>query len=256
MLGLVASIALATFGTVVLVGYVQSAHDEAGAEESTVPVLVVTKKIPRGTNASALTGKVEVKDVSKGDKVDGAVADVDVLDGKVAATDLLPGEQVLAERFQESQVLGREGVPKGLLEVTVRLTPERALGGAVRPGDTVAVISSFEPFDTNVTGQGDVDPNRPTKTPNTSHVMLHKVLVTAVQTTDAVHKEAVDEDDEEADLPDPAPKDDFLVTLALDATSVQRVVFTAEYGTVWLSAEPTDAPDGQTRVETRGTVYG
>jgi pilus assembly protein CpaB len=256
MIGLLTSVALAVFGTVVLVGYVQSAHDKAEAGEATVPVLVVTKQIPRGTKASDLKGKVEVKQVPKGDKVDGAVSNASALDGKIAATDLLPGEQVLAERFKTSQVLGREGVPKGLLEVTVRLSPERALGGSIRAGDTVAVVSSFEPFDiAAVTGREAVE-DAPTKVPNTSHVILHKVLVTAVQTTDAPDKDKPSDKDDEQDLPDPAPKNDFLVTLALDATSVQRVVFTAEFGTLWLSAEPSDAPDGQTRIETRGTVDG
>ena len=55
--------------------------------------------------------------------------------------------------------------------------------------------------------------------------------------------------------PDPAPTRELLVTLALDAESVQQVVFTAEYGTLWLSAEPSDAPTGELPIETRGTVY-
>jgi len=255
MVGLLASVALAVFGTVVLVGYVQSAHDKASAGEATVPVLVVTKTIPRGTKASDLEGKVEVKPLLKSQKVAGAVARVSELDGKVAAAELVPGEQVLSERFKTSQVLGREGVPKGLLEVTVRLSPERALGGAIRPGDTVAVLSSFEPFDIEaVTGVRAEDANAPKKVPNTSHVILHKVLVTAVQSAGEVKEEPSTEEAE--NVPGPAPKGDFLITLALDATSVQRVVFTAEFGKLWLSAEPSDAPDGQTRIETRGTVDG
>ena len=254
--GLLVSIALAVFGTVVLVGYVQSAHDKAAAGETTVPVLVVTKKIPRGTKASDLAGKVAIKHLPKADKVDGSVDRIAALEGKVAATDLLPGEQVLTDRFKTSQALGHEGVPKGLLEVTVRLSPERALGGAIRSGDTVAVVSSFEPFDIEaVTGMRNDDPNAPKKVPNTTHVILHKVLVTAVQTADAPKS---DKSPDKADdgQPGPAPKDDYLVTLAVDATSVQRVVFTAEFGKLWLSAEPSDAPDGQTRIETRGTVDG
>ena len=255
-LGLLGSVALAVFGTVVLAGYVQSAHDKAEAGESKVPVLVVTKKIPRGTKASDLDGKVEVKQLPKSELIDGAVSRVAALEGKVAAADLLPGEQVLAERFKTSEALGHEGVPKGMLEVTVKLSPERALGGSVRAGDTVAVLSSFEPFDMEtVTGAKSSDPNLPKKTPNTTHVILHKVLVTAVQTTDAPTKDESSEGADESQ-PDPAPKHDYLVTLAVDATSVQRIVFTAEFGKLWLSAEPSDAPDGQTRIETRATVDG
>jgi pilus assembly protein CpaB len=255
IIGLVVSIALAAFGTLVLVAYVQGAHDEAGAAEPTVEVLVVTKEIPRGTKASDLDGMVDVLDVPVDTKVEGAVASVRALAGKVAATTLLPGEQVLASRFKTPEVLGREGVPEGLLEVTVQLSAARALGGEIRPGDTVAVLSSFEPFDIDTSG---LPPgaNAPQKTPNTTHVILHKVLVTNVQVTEEVEREDTDEaDDDEEALPDRAPRGELLVTLALDATAVQQVIFTAEFGTLWLSAEPSDAPDTDTRIETRGTVY-
>lgn len=256
-IGLALSIALAAIGTIVLVGYVQSAHDKAGAAEPMVEVLVVTAEIPRGTKASDLEGKVEVVDVPEDAKLAGAVSSARGLAGKVAATTLLPGEQVLAARFQAPEVLGREGVPEGLLEVTVQLSAARALGGELRPGDTVAVISSFEPFEVEMSGlPGGAEAP---KTPNTSHVILHKVLVTNVQSADAV-KDTEDEEDGEAAGDEErkieqVPTNELFVTLALDATDVQRVVFTAEFGTLWLSAEPTDAPDEETRIETRGTVY-
>lgn len=254
MVGLIASAVLAVFGTAVLVAYVQSAHNKAGAAESTESVLVATQRIPRGTKATELKGKVQVKEVPASAAVAGAVHSIAEIDGaKVAATDLMPGEQVLADRFQTPQMLGRQGVPDGMLEVTVKLDPERAVGGTIRPGDTVAVLSSFKPFDLeNVPG---ADPNAPKKSPDTTHIVLHKVLVTNVQTStaqkDATTSAAKKPDDT---TPDTALKGQLLVTLALDATSVQRVVFSAEFGTLWLSAEPSDAPDGQTRVETLGTV--
>lgn len=252
--GLVAAVVLAVFGTVVLVSYVQSAHNKASAAEPTESVLVVTQRVPRGAKASELDGKVKVKELPTSAVVKGAVHSISDIDAtKVATTDLLPDEQVLADRFQSPQMLGRQGVPDGLLEVTVKLDPERALGGTIRSGDTVAVISSFAPFDLeNLPG---ADPNGSKKSPNTTHVILHKVLVTNVQTstaqTDATKTAAKKPDD---NTPDTAVKGQLLVTLALDATSVQRVVFTAEFGKLWLSAEPSDAPDGQTRVETLGTV--
>jgi pilus assembly protein CpaB len=254
-IGLALSIVLAAVGTLVLVGYVQSAHDQAGAAEPTVKVLVVTEEIPRGTKASELEGKVEVVDIPEDTKLAGAVDSTKRLAGKVAAATLLPGEQVLAARFQTPEVLGREGVPAGMLEVTVQLSAERALGGEIRPGDTVAVVASFEPFDIDTSGlPGAAD--APKKTPNTSHLTLHKVLVTNVQATNAVKKEADDEVKEGEERPiGQAPRGDLLVTLALNATDVQRVVFAAEFGTLWLGAEPSDAPGDDTRIETRGTVY-
>ena len=255
--GLAASVVLALVGTVVLVSYVQGAHNKAAAAEPLEAVLVVTQKVPRGTKASDLEGRVTVRQLAASAIAKGAVHRVDELDQtKVASTDLLPDEQVLADRFQSPQTLGRQGVPDGLLEVTVKLDPERAIGGTLRPGDTVAVVSSFKPFDLHdVTG---TDPNGPNKSPNTTHVILHKVLVTNVQmtssTSDTSATKQVDAKKTDDATPDPAPKGQVLVTLAVDATSVQRVVFTAEFGTLWLASEPSDAPDGQTRIETLGTV--
>jgi pilus assembly protein CpaB len=115
-------------------------------------------------------------------------------------------------------------------------------------------VSSFDPFD--LTANGELPPGTPKKTPNSTHIILHKVLVTNVQMAELPKDKKSDDTTDADNKPEAAPKGALLVTLALDATSVQRVVFTAEYGHLWLSAEPSDAPDGQTRVETIGTVIG
>ena len=255
LLSLVGSVALAAIGTVMLVSYVQSAHAKAAAPERMESVLVVTQRVPRGTKASELEGKVTVKTIPASAMARGAVHSITEIDGtKVAAADLLPDEQVLANRFESPQKLGRDGVPDGMLETTVKLGAERAVGGTLKPGDTVAVVSSFEPFD--LQGLVGADAAGPKKSPNTTHVILHKVLVTNVQVTytsgDAKKTSDVKKTDDTT--PDPAPKGELLVTLALDATSVQQVVFTAEFGSLWLAAEPADAPDTPTRIETLGTV--
>lgn len=258
LVGLVVSIGLALFGTVVLVGYVQSAHDKAAAGEATTAVVVVAKPVPKGTPVGELEGLVETRELPVSAKAEGAVATLDAVDGLVAAVDLLPGEQVLAHRFMTAEKLGRGGVPDGLLEVTVSLDAERAVGGDLKPGDTVAVVASFEPFDLEDAGMPPAAPDAPGKTPFSTHLMLHKVLVSNVQTTRATaepkeEKKKADGEEEEV-KPKPAPEGKLLVTLALDASAVERVVFAAEYGRLWLSAEPADAPDGGTQVETRGIV--
>ena len=51
------------------------------------------------------------------------------------------------------------------------------------------------------------------------------------------------------------PTSTLLVTFALDAPSVEQLVFAAEFGTVWLAAEPPDAPENGTKQVTRGNVY-
>jgi pilus assembly protein CpaB len=246
--GIVASLLLASLGTILLVAYVQSARNEAVAGERMVDVLVVTDAIEKGTKAADIEDAVAVRQVPAKVKAEGAIDDVaDLNDELVASVELVPGEQVVSTRFVTRQQAARGDVPAGLQEVTVPLEPARALGGRLSAGDTVGVFLSFDPFEINREGD---------KTPNTSHLELHKVLVTGVQLENAQNLGAQDEgDDEEADQPTPAASGTYLVTLAVDSPSAERIVFAAEHGYVWLSAEPEDADESGTQIVTRGNVY-
>lgn len=240
----------ALVGTLLLVGYVRSAEARALSGEELVDVLVVTEAIAAGTPAEEIAGNVVTEQVPAKVRADGAITDLDDLDGKVATVDLLPGEQLVVERFAAEAA--RVGVPDGLLEVTVRLDPERAVGGTIRAGDKVAVFSSFDPFEIDASGTG-AGGEGPKKTPNTTHLILHKVIVTNVQTATPV-TQPKDEGDGDGDPFALAPTGNLLVTLALDADDAQRVLFTAEHGMLWLSAEPSGAPEPDLGIETLGTV--
>ncbi|MBI2169920.1 MAG: hypothetical protein HYU28_10570 [Actinobacteria bacterium] len=262
--GAVAAIVLASVGAVGLVTFVKGAEDRALAGERLVTVFVVKDRVEAGTPAEEIKGHVRTERVPAKVRARGAVTDIESLGGRVASVDLVAGEQVTVERFISPEVFGRTGgqvdIPEGKLEVTVSLEPQRAVGGVLRPGSTVAVLASFEPFD--VSGGTDVDgASVPAggKTPNSTHLILHKVVVTNVQSAqtfsfgmgEGQSGAGADEDGETA----PAPSESLLVTMALDAPAVEQVVFAAEHGTVWLAIEPTDAPEEGTRVQTRGTIY-
>lgn len=249
--GLIAAGLAALVGTLMLVGYVRSAEARALSGEELVTVLVVTSPVEAGTPAEDLESAVTAEQVPSKVRADGAVTELDALDGMVTTVDLVPGEQLVTERFGAAAL--RTGVPAGMHEVTIRLAPERALGGNIKPGDKVAVLSSFEPFEIEtVTRTGAVDPNGPKKSPNETHILLHKVQVTNVQVDATAGTAKADEDES---TPDPAPSGTLLITLAVDSDAVQRVVFTAEYGTIWLSAEPQDAPESDLPIIDRGSVY-
>jgi len=242
LIGIVAAIVLATIGTLVLVTYVRTAEDRALAGEATVEVLVVKKEIPRGTPAESLEGMVASEKIPAKVQAAGSVASLQGLEGKVASVALLPGEQIVTQRFIAPQGLGAVEVPEGLLQVTVQLEPQRALGGQIAAGDTVGVVSSFKD------GQEDDDQD-PSET---THLSLHKVLVTRVQSADGT---GAAPNGEQPQGEAAAPAGNLLITLAVDAPSVERIVFAAEHGTLWLSAEPESAPEGGTRIQTMETIY-
>ena len=261
LIGAVAAVVLAAMGTFVLVSFVRGAEQRALAGERLTQVYVVAQPIQKGTDGQALRQALTVERVPLKVRAAGAINDLSDIDDKVTAVDLLPGEQLVEARFisPEDVSAGQVDVPDGLLETTLSLAPQRAMGGNLKPGDTVALTASFEPFDL----EGTIDENGreikvEAKTGNTSHIILHKVLVTNVQgapAAPAAEGQQPAGGGQGAPAAQGAPTNNLLVTVALDAPSVERVHFAAEFGLVYLSAEPDDAPEDGTKVQTRGTVY-
>ena len=274
-LGVLASIAFVALGTFVLVRYVQGAEERALEGEETVEVLVVNTAVPRGAAADDLQGKVDTVLVPTKVQAPGSVTELSALAGTFAAVDLVPGEQLLASRFvsaEELIALDDFAVPDGLLELTLSLSPDRALGGELRPGDEVAVIASFAPFtltedesagvqieeaiqqsEEDETIQQSEENTTERTTPSSTHLIIHNALVTNIQVERL--PAATDEASAEQSGVELAPTGNLLVTLAMEPDDVERTVFSAEFGTVWLAQESETAPDKATRIQTRGTIY-
>ncbi|MCL1594164.1 MAG: RcpC/CpaB family pilus assembly protein [Actinomycetia bacterium] len=275
-IGVIVAIVLAAIGTWILVRYVQGADNRALEGEATVSVLVIDTPVPAGTPAESISGSVQVEMVPVKVQVAGSlgsVEDLSSLEGLVANVDLLPGEQVIAARFitpQGLEELDDIVIPEGLMEVTLSLSPERAVGGVIRPGDQVAVFASFAPFDVDVVepgtepapaadpeseaGADDLIPGaQNTKTPNTTHIILHKVLVTNVQ-VEELPQANTSEDVGTATL-ELSPTGNLLITLAMLPENAERFVFTTEFGAVWLGDEPSTVDETGTGIQDRLTVY-
>jgi pilus assembly protein CpaB len=273
-LGVAGAVVIALVGTMLLVGYVRSAEQRALAGEELVEVLVISDPVPRGTPASAMVNDVILEMVPVKVRADGGVSDLTLLADLVTSTDLLPGEQVVISRFVTAEslaTLGRIEAPDDMLEVTVALSPERALGGGLDPGDYIAVVASFDPFDLNTIEPTDLEPGEivdPSeifvgssggtesglglKTPESTHLILHKILVTNVQYEQLPRISA---EDLPEDSPPLGPTGNLLVTLAGPPEAIEKIVFTAEHGFLWLAAEGEDAAEPSTPVQTRATVY-
>jgi pilus assembly protein CpaB len=271
------SLILAIAGTFLLVRYVQGAEDRALEGEVLVDVLVVDDIIRRGSSVEDLAGRVKVEQVPAKVAADGVVTDLETLAGMVVGVDLLPGEQVMAARFMTRDdylvAIADEPpvpVPPDKLEVTLSLSPERAVGGELRPGDLVAVLASFDPFTYGAVEPGEEaedvpiiypwsDPDLESlpelglQTPNSTGIILHKVLVTFVQTEELPRD--LTEDEIAAGLPELAPTGNLLITLAIGPVDAERVVFSAEHGTVWIAREGPDVDETPTPIQTRATIY-
>lgn len=204
---------LAVAGAVTLVVAVRSADQRATEGAELVAVYVVTTEVAAGTGADHLGGNVESQDIPRAYVAADAVTDLDDLNGLVAAVSLQPGEQLLESRFQSPEELASSGahadVPDGLQEVAIAVDLQRIAGGSVGPGDKVGVFVSFDK---------DADTNA------TTRLLLDQVLVTSVASTVAQSDET-------------QAQGLVLVTLALSATDAASVVYAAEFGHIWMSAQ-------------------
>jgi len=143
------------------------------------------------------------------------------------------------------------------------------------PGDLIAIVASFEPFDIgSVTLPENFDASltkeeldelekiffidnkllNGAEVGNTTHILEHKVFVTHIQVEEEP-RTSVDENGNATTSAALAPTGNLLVTVAVDAPALERIVFTKEFGSIYLAAEPEDAPEDGTTLITRANVF-
>jgi pilus assembly protein CpaB len=274
LMGFAGAAVLAVIGAFAILVYVRDADDRAQSDLELVEVYMVEDRVAAGADESQIRDALTVELVQANTVVPGGVADLAQLDGTVAAVDLVAGEQLLLARLIDAASFddGRTrltAVPDGMHEVTFSLSPERAVGGQITPGDTLAFIATLG--EGKITGAGFDDQSGqvivPTDAgldsgisqqsltiPSRTHILLHKVLVTRVQ-VEQLPRELTDADGNPVDSTTLAPTGNLLITLALEAPDVERTVYVAEHGTIWLSYEPEDAGEDGTRLQDGGSVF-
>jgi pilus assembly protein CpaB len=270
-IGIIVSVALVGIGALLLVAYVRGAEERALAGEELVGVYVVDHPVAQGAAADEVIDALRVEQVPVKVAADGGVESLDEIEGLVTNVDLVPGEQVLTSRFVDPAEMSPYSpidLPDDLLQVTVSLSPDRALGGALVPGDTVAVIASFDPFEVRAVEPGTEEPidlgdgtdiyigstedgdESGLRTPNSTHLIMGGVLVTNVQV-----ERLPTEGDTEGAAPALAPTGNLLVTLAASPAGIEKIIFTMEHGFLWLAGEGSEARILGTEIQTRGTIY-
>ncbi len=213
------AVVLATVGVIMLVAYARNADERAYDDAKLVSVLRVTASVPAGTAAANIGDKVETVELPRSAIADGAIDDLSEVQGLSTTAKLEPGEQVLSARFaKEVAVVGsvrNSRVPKGMQEVTIPLDAARAVGGVLKAGDTVGVVSS-------VLVKGD---------DGVTQVIVNRAVITRISRAVIA--------DGEVDATGA-----FLVTLAVKTRQVGEIINTAEYGKLWLTQQYPDTEGG------------
>lgn len=235
-----AAILLGIIGMILVFTYAQGADRRAQEGLEPIDVLVVQQAVPAGTPVEALAESLVLKPVPSNAVPASALKNLDTAAGKVTGADLVPGEQLVAERLVDPAALQTPGsipVPEGLQEVSVALDPQRTVGARLVAGDTVGMFISFP--------AGPTETNAP---PETTQFVFHRLLITGIQRT------APPAQDGAAETP-ALPTGTIMVTFAVDPGTAARIVFAAEFGTIWLSKESAEADPGAAEIIRKNRMY-
>jgi pilus assembly protein CpaB len=248
-----AAVVLALVGAILVITYAQGADQRAVQDLQPVDVLVVKTAIPAGTPVESMAASVVSEQVPASAVTGSSLKSLDSSKGKVAAVALVAGEQVVSERLvapEELKVSGEVKVPAGLQEVSFQLQPDRVVGGRLIAGDHVGVFISLDK------GALEEKPNL-----ETTKLTVRKVLLTAVQRAPqaAATTQPTPSAGPDSNAADPQdttlPTGNLMLTVAVSDIDATKIVFAAEFGTIWLSKEPLTAKDSGPRVITREEVY-
>lgn len=246
----IAALVLAIVGALLVVSYAQGADTRAVQGLDPVAVLVVKKAVPAGTPVEALKTFVASEELPGKAVTKSALKNLDGLAGKVTAVELLPGEQLVAERLiapEELKTSGAVEVPKGLQEVSFQLEPQRVVGGRIAPGDRVGIFINLK------AGGLEAKPEK-----ETTQLTVHKVLVTAVQRAPVATPSPQPSADGSAPPAEDMslPTGSLMLTVAVNDVDATKIIYAAEFASLWLSKEPLNATDsGRPGIMTKPEVY-
>lgn len=249
-----ALLALLAAGVVYL--YVGSIKGEVETGEQSTTVLVAAADIPARTSGERIIekGLVETKQIPRGVAALGAATDESHLQGKILVSSVAKGQQIVASQLAvpEAQSLSFQIKP-GMRAVSVAVDRVTAVGGTIRAGDRVDVISTIEG---SVLNEGKVSISSivpgeerrrileatgvdiATSKSALSRIILQQVEVLRIDPVDTQTASAVSQETETKDE-DEAPNSP-VATLMVTAHDAERIVFAQELGSVSLILVPAE----------------
>jgi pilus assembly protein CpaB len=236
VLAVLIAVVLALVATAAMVVYVNGADRRAQDGMEPRFVLVARATIPAGTSGEdAQNKKLIVREqVPRRNVVAGAITSETQLEQRYAAVDIVKGEQLLQGRWVGAEdVAGRRllQIPENHQAVSLGLDITKQVAGFITPGDKVGLVFTFKKEE----GNGD--------SVDKTQFLLQNIQVLAVGATALPNGSSqsggrVNQGRGSQNL--------TAVTLAIDKKDVERVVFAAENGSIYLTLMPPNAEEQST----------
>jgi pilus assembly protein CpaB len=230
VLAILVAVVLALVATAALVVYVNGADRRAISDQEPVRVWVAAKPIKAGTSGVNARNQrlIEQVEVPRRSVIEGSVRSLTQIQNRYAAVDLVQGEQLLLRRWVGAEdVAGRRllQIPADHQALSIGVDLTRQVAGFVTPGDSVSMVLSMP--------RGGTD---------RSQFLLQNIQVlavgaTALSNTSAQGGGRINQGRNSQNL--------TAVTLAVPENHVERVVFAAEHGSIYLTLMPPNAEAAQ-----------
>jgi pilus assembly protein CpaB len=231
VLAILIAVVLALVATAAMVVYVNGADRRAQIDLEPRRVLVAAQTIPAGTSGEDAQNRklITVVELPRKSVVSGAVTSLTQLEQQYAAVDIVKGEQLLLQRWVGAEdVAGRRllQIPENHQAVSLGLDITKQVAGFITPGDKVGLVFSFKKEE----GNGE--------STDRTNFLLQNVQVLAVGETALPNGSSqsggrVNQGKGSQNL--------TAVTLAINKKDVERVVFAAENGSIYLTLMPPNA---------------
>jgi pilus assembly protein CpaB len=233
VLAILVAVVLALVATAALVVYVNGADRRAIANQQPVKVWVAAKAIKAGTSGvnAKNTGLIAQVEMPKKNAVKGAVLALSQIQAKRAAVDIVEGEQLLQSRWVGAQEVSGRGllpIPDDHQALAIGLDLTRQVAGFVTPGDSVSMVLSMK----RPGRGGDVE---------RSQFLLQNIQVLAVGAT--ALSNASTQGGGGRVSQGKSSQNVTAITLSIPEGQVERVVYAAEHGSIYLTLMPLQADD-------------
>jgi pilus assembly protein CpaB len=212
--------------------YVSGVKQEATTGGALTTVVVAKQDIAAGTELDPLIeqGVFQPAEVPSSALVSGAVTQLTQLRGQTTTAAILAGEQIPAARLSSGTLPGGPiGLQKGYVASTFQLSAEQVVGPALQRG---AHVNIYAAFDAATSRSLKASRGAPTPTAVNGVVMT---LVSNVKVLDVIRPGVP--------AGQQAQDQGALVTFELLPTDAEKVVFSQQYGNLWLGLlAPNDNP--------------
>jgi pilus assembly protein CpaB len=224
------AIILAAAAALMVFVYVKGYQSDVNGRGTEVSVLVANQTIPQLTPGNQVVEATMYRTttVPKSSLVDGAVTNPDQLKGLVARNDVYPGEQLTTNQFVKSDTNSvAVNLKPNQRAIDFPAEPGQGLVGRLQVGDHVDVVANFEvvPIDpaTGLPRQG--GQSIPVTKTIAKDVLVLGVPDTSDSSTSATQAK------------------DAVLTLAINVSDVQHVVFAQQQGDIYFVLRPPGSSD-------------